>query len=192
MRRDKYSALHQIAEQQQGLFTARQAIEAGFDARNHVYYLKKGHWKREYRGIYRLKHYPFEPYTEYALWSLWSCNREGEPQGVYSYETALEFYKLSDLSPAKISMTVPPNFRRTAKIPGVLILRKAELSPSDWNMVEGFRVTTPVRTLCDVVLSKHISEEFIRQAVKEGFARGMYPKHELRRYGILGMVENYR
>ena len=192
VRSDKYSALHRIAEQQQGLFTTRQAVGAGFDARNHAYYLKKGYWKREYRGIYRLKHFPFETYAEYALWSLWSCNRNGEPQGVYSYETALEFYKLSDLSPAKIAMIVPPSFRRSAKIPDVLTLHRAKLNPSDWNMVEGFRVTTPVRTLRDIVFSKHISDEFIHQAVRDGLSRGMYPKHELRRYGILGLVENFR
>jgi len=59
-------------------------------------------------------------------------------------------------------------------------------------MIDAYRVTTPVRTLYDVVFSQHISEEFIYQTVQGGFAKGMYPKRELKRYGILDLIEEYR
>ena len=72
-----------IALSQNGIFTAKQAKEAGFDARNHHYHVKSGHWEKEHRGIYRLAHLPFEPFTQYALWPMWSCNRKGEVQGDY-------------------------------------------------------------------------------------------------------------
>ncbi len=192
MRNEKYSLLYQIALEQQGLFTAKQAKQAGFDGRNHPYYVARGDWEKEHRGIYRLCHFPNEPSSEYTLWSLWSCNRDGEPQGVYSYETALSIYDLTDLNPAKITMTVPLGFRRNAQIPGILILRRGKLTSADWQAIEGYRVTTPVRTLYDVIFSDHIPEEFIYQAVREGFANGLYPKRKLQEYGILDKVKKYR
>ena len=192
LRRFKHVALQRIAETQLGLFTTRQAVAAGFRSHNHAHYVDGGHWIREHRGIYRLRNFPYDSPVEYTLWHLWSCNRVGEPQGVYSYETALTIYDLSDLNPAKLHMTVPPSFRRSAPTPSILVLHKAKLDSRDWNMIDAYRVTTPVRTLYDVVFSRHISEEFIYQTVQEGFARGMYPKRELKRYGILDLIEEYR
>ena len=191
MSRDCYDILYWVAEAQRGIFTSRQAVEAGFDGRNHHYHVKTGGWEREGRGIYRLKNFPYDPLSQYVVWSLWSCNKNGEPQGVYSHETALSIYDLSDLSPAKITMTVPHNFKRNAPTPGILILRKGELKASDWKDHGGYRVTTPVRTLYDVLNAKHISEEFIYQAVKEGKERGLYPKRELAKYGIVEQVSKY-
>ena len=190
MRRNK--SLYEIALSQSGVFTAKQAKEAGFDARNHHYHVKSGHWEKEHRGIYRLAHLPFEPSTQYALWSMWSCNRRGEVQGVYSHETALSMYELTDLDPAKLHMTVPSSFRRGAdNIPKIIVLHREKLRPSEWRHDDGYRVTTPVRTLYDIFSSSRISEEFVYQAVREGLARGMYPDHELARYGIIRKVKHY-
>ena len=192
MNRTRYDVLYRIAVVQRGMFTARQAIEAGFDNKNHHYHVKTGHWEREQRGVYRLKNFPYEPASQYVMWSLWSRDREGRPQGVYSYETALSIYELSDLNPAKISMTVPPNFRRGTPVPKILVLYRVKLEPKDWRDMGGYRVTTPVRTLYDVINSKHISEEFIYQTVREGFSRGMYSKSKLTEYNILKQVNRYR
>ena len=81
-------------------FLGATPVDAGFDARNHPYHVKSGYWEKAHRGIYRLVQFPVEPSMQYATWSLWSCNRKGEPQGVYSHETALSIYELSDLDPA--------------------------------------------------------------------------------------------
>ncbi len=43
----------------------------------------------------------------------------------------------------------------------------------------GYRVTTPVRTLYDIVNCARIAEEHIFQAVREGLSRGMYPPRDL-------------
>ena len=186
MKRHRNDKLYDIAERQQGLFTARQAVAAGFDHRNHSYHVEAGNWIREHRGIYRLKSFPYSPSSELVLWYLWSCNKGGEPQGVFSHETALEIYELSDLAPAKIYMTVPPKFRREIATPEVLILHKNELRQDDWREVGGYRVTTPTRTLYDVIFS-NISREFVCQAIDEGMSRGLYPRKELEKYGILSM-----
>ena len=181
-------ALYQVAESQQGLFTARQAVQAGYDERNHPYHVKSGNWIKEHRGIYRLKNFPYFPDSQFSLWSLWSCNKKGQVQGVYSHETAFQIYNLSDLSPSKLHITVPINFRRSSPIPDILVLYKDTLKQPEWQTIAGYRVTTPTRTLFDIISSQSISEEFISQTVKEGLSRGLFPKQKLKKYGLLEIV----
>lgn len=189
MRKSKHTTLYQIAESQQGIFTAMQATAAGFAGKSHAYHVKEGNWEKEQRGIYRLSHFPYEPESQYVVWYLWSCNRKGEPQGVYSHETALSIYELSDLNPAKLHMTVPTNFRRKLPIPDIIRLRKGDLKPDDWQQIGGYKVTTPTRTLHDVIFDMTISREFVCQAIEEGLERGMYPKRELKKYKIDGLIK---
>ena len=183
--------LYQLAEGQQGLFTARQATQAGYDERSHPYHVKSGNWVKEHRGIYRLKNFPYSPDSQLSLWSLWSCNKKGETQGVYSHETALQIYNLSDLSPSKLHLTVPVNFRRGSPIPDILVLYKATLKPSEWRTIAGYRVTTPTRTLFDMLCSD-ISKAVISQIVKEGISRGLFPKQKLKKYGLLETVNRFK
>ena len=177
--------LYQVAESQQGLFTARQAVQAGYDERNHPYHVKSGNWIKEYRGIYRLKNFPYSPDSQLSLWSLWSCNKKGQVQGVYSHETALQIYNLSDLSPSKLHITVPINFRRGSPIPDILVLYKDILKPSEWQTIADYRVTTPTRTLFDIFHSRNIPKNFINQIIIEGCSRGLFPKQKLKKYKLL-------
>jgi hypothetical protein len=50
--------LYEIAETQQGFFTTKQAIHAGFGEKTHSYHVRVGNWIREHRGIYRLAEFP--------------------------------------------------------------------------------------------------------------------------------------
>ena len=183
--------LYQVAEGQQGLFTALQAVQAGYDERNHPYYVRSNSWIREHRGIYRLKNFPYSPDSQLSLWSLWSCNREGEVQGVYSHETALQIHNLSDLSHFKLHMTVPTNFRRSAQVPDILVLHKNTLKPSEWRTISGYRVTTPTRTLFDMFCSE-ISKAYIIQIIREGLSRGLFPKQKLEQYRMLEQVNRFK
>ncbi len=103
-------SLYKIAAGQQGYFTAGQAVKAGYKDSTHPYHVRSGNWIREWRGIYRLARYPVSENGQYVLWSLWSRNRMGVPQGVYSHQTSLSLYDLSDIMPAKLHMSVPPTF----------------------------------------------------------------------------------
>src|SRR5438105_4613982 len=88
------------------------AYDALTDANTHPYHVQVGNWIREHRGIYRLALFPAADRPDLVLWALWSRNRNEEVEGVYSHHTALRLYDLSDLSPAKLHMTVPTHFRR--------------------------------------------------------------------------------
>lgn len=187
---DHAQALYEVAERQHGLFTARQAVEAGFDQRNHPYHVKKGHWLKLYRGIYRLARFPHSDEEQYVLWTLWSSDRKGKPQGVISHASALDLYDLSDYASAKIHLSVPKRFRRSAPVPKEIVLHRGEVPRSDVQERSSYRVTTVVRTLADVILENAISPEFIEQAVDQAFARGWITGSDLddlgQRVGVTG------
>lgn len=113
-------SLFEIADNQQVFFTAKQAIECGFNSKNHSYFIKTGKWIKEGRGIYRLANYPIGERPDLMKWYLWFRNRDDIPQGVFSHATALMLYDLSDIMPEKIYMTVPTNFKRRTQIPKIL------------------------------------------------------------------------
>lgn len=186
MRATPGKRLYQIAEKQQGLFTAKQAVCAGYLAKNHTYHIKHHHWIREHRGIYRLANFPYTPEGEMVLWSLWSRNRKESPQGVYSHETALSLYDVSDAMPAKLQMTVPTTFRRSTETPPILILRRAKLFTEEIAEKTGYRLTTPFRTIKDLITEKSTDENILDQAIHEFRLRGLLTEKQL-----LRLVEEY-
>ncbi len=164
---NKEDKLLEIAESQQGYFTSRQAVECGFSRANFHRKLRSGKWCKEgLRGIYRLANYPSPARPELALWTLWSANKQGHPLGIWSHETALDIHGLSDVAPAKLHMSVPKNFRRSTAIPNVLCLHFVdEIPPSNIEQRQGYRVTTPLRTLGDVIREGVIQNEQIEVAI---------------------------
>jgi predicted transcriptional regulator of viral defense system len=178
--REASRRLFEIAEQQQGFFTTKQAKAAGFAENTHPYHVQVGNWIREYRGIYRLALFPTTDRPELVLWALWSRNRNEEIEGVYSHHTVLSFYDLSDLNPAKLHMTVPTNFRRSSKIPGVLVLHYADLPQSDVQTVQGFKITRPLRAILDLIDAGTVERNFIRQAITQAVDRGLITRQQIR------------
>jgi len=174
-------ALYEIAERQQGLFTAQQATQCGYALGSHAHHVKAGNWLRLHRGIYRLARFPQSEDTQLVLWFLWSRNREGKPQGVYSHQTALSLHELSDVMPAKLHMTVAASFRRSSGIPAVLVLHWADLDNTDVEEMRGVRVTKPLTTICAVAEEDVVSRDLVTQAAEEGMRRGLFTRDELRR-----------
>jgi predicted transcriptional regulator of viral defense system len=174
--------LYTIASEQQGYFTTAQAIEAGFQDATHPYHIKNGDWIRESRGIYRITRYPRTDDGLYALWSLWSRNRKGIRQGVYSHQTALSLFDLSDIMPEKIHMIVPLAFRRHSEIPGVIVLHHGKILSKEIEEREGYGVTRPVRAIVDLIAEESVSIDIIRQAYKEAKQRGLITEDEFKRY----------
>lgn len=166
----KREALVAIAARQHGFFTARQALLAGYDYPRQHYHVHTDNWERVARGIFRLRDYPLPERADLVVLSLLSHDRASEPQAVVSHETALALHELSDANPARIHLTVPPGFRR--HLPPGGVLRRALLQPSDWEEREGYRVTTPLRTLLDIAESP-TSWPYLDAAVRDALRRGL-------------------
>ncbi len=178
----KEKKLFEVAKLQQGLFTSKQAVEAGFGRNHHSYHVQAQNWFREMRGIYRLAQFlQDEAEAQLVLWYLWSRDRQDIPKGVYSFQTALRIYDLTDLMPSQLHMTVPTNFRRFNQVPPILCLHKEELKSSDIRRMSGYDVTTPTKTIIDLVYSEQFEPELIEQAAKEAISKGMIPPKEMPR-----------
>jgi predicted transcriptional regulator of viral defense system len=184
--RDASRHLFETAEQQQGFFTTKQAKAAGFAENTHPYHVQVGNWIRQHRGIYRLALFPGADRPDLVLWSLWSRNRSEEVEGVYSHQTALSLYDLSDLNPAKLHMTVPSGFRRNSVIPKILTLHYADLTDVDVKIAQGFRFTRPLKTILDVISEAAVEPNFIRQALKQAIERGLVTRQQVRNTQIEG------
>jgi predicted transcriptional regulator of viral defense system len=180
--------LYEVAEPQYGFFTTKQAKEAGYDESKHAYHVRVGNWIREHRGVYRLRSFPSPERPDLMLWFLWSRDRNDVPQGVYSHQTALSFYDLSDINPARLHMTVPKGFRRNSAIPKVLVLHKADLGPMDAQDILGVRATTPLRTVADLIEAGKTDRTILKQAISEGLRRGLVTRRQIERADLAAEV----
>ena len=178
--RESERRLFGIAEAQEGFFTTKQAKAAGFAENTHPYHVQVGNWIREYRGIYRLALFPIAEHPDLVKWALWSRNRNEVTEGVYSHQTALSLYELSDLNPAKLHMTVPTHFRRNSAIPGILVLHYADLADEDVQMAQGFKRTRPLRTILDLIEADTVERAFLRQALRQALDRGLINRRQIK------------
>ena len=176
-------ALFAVAEGQQGYFTSKQATNAGYQLGSQAHHVKSGNWARVERGIYRLTRFPQSPEEQLVIYALWSRNREGRPEGVYSHQTALSIHELSDVNPAKLHMTVPVAFRRTAKTPNVLVLHRSNLDQKDIELRQGFAVTRPLRTIADLAVAESTARGLVQQALMEGRRSGVITAREISMLG---------
>jgi len=170
MENTKKQKLFEIASLQQGYFTAQQAVRSGFSYRMHSHYKQNSQWLEIDRGVFRLAQFPNSPDEDYVRWALWSRDRKGEPQAVFSHDSALAIHGLSDVMPSKIHFTVPSGFRK--RRPKGCVVHKGKISLDEKEQREGFFVTKPLRTIIDSA-EENLSIDYLQQAIKEACDKGM-------------------
>ena len=163
-------ALMGVAAGQSGYFTAAQAGEIGYTYASQKFHADHGNWVRVDRGIYRLPEWPAGENDSLIRWSLWARGR-----AVVSHDTAMSVHGLGDCTTAVVHLTVPPNFRSRA--PGVRIHR-GEVDSGDVESHGGFRVTTPLRTICDTAASGAGVED-LATAMRDALDAGLFTRSML-------------
>lgn len=143
----KFNALLRLAKKQNGIFTAKQAIAIGYKEGNHAYHVTSGNWRRIGHGLYILSSYSQDMASIFTMWSLWSRNQNGQPQGVISHISALNYYHLLTEISTDVHITVPGSFRK--KNPSGIVVHKADLALSEIESANGFFITRVFRTLED-------------------------------------------
>jgi predicted transcriptional regulator of viral defense system len=126
-----------------------------------------------------LERFPQSDEEQFVIYALWSRNRAGQPEGVYSHQTALSIHDLSDANPAKLHMTVPVSFRRQAKTPKLLVLHRAGLEEKEVEQRQGFAVTRPLRAIVDLATTESVSRGIVEQALTEGRRNGTITSREV-------------
>jgi predicted transcriptional regulator of viral defense system len=165
------SRLHALAYEQAGFFSAAQARDVGYSYQAQRYNVDRGNWTRVGRGILRLANWPDGPWDSLVECTLWSGGR-----GVVSHESALVVHDLSDVNPAHVHLSVPAGFAARSS---AVVLHPADLPASDVQSREGFRVTTPARTLIDIAAAE-LSQEHVDNAVAAAVDRGLISVRRLR------------
>lgn len=163
--------LYALAETQGGYFTSADASALGYTTAHQHFHVKQGNWVRIDRAIYRLKRFPASRHEELIRWWLWTRKK-----GVISHESAAAAYDLGEVLPSKTHVTVPQEFRKVPA-PGV-VLHKAKLEQKDTESREGYRVTTPLRTILDLARA-HLDPERLTAVVKDAISKGLVEKHAL-------------
>lgn len=169
-----WGRLYETAASQQGLFTTKQAAEAGYSPQLLIHHLHAGKVLRLQRGIYRLIHFPPGEHEELVAAWLWS-----DQAGVLSHQTALALHGLSDALPAHLHLTLPTAWRkRRFRVPEGVVLHHADVEPADRTWFGAVPITNPRRTLIDLA-HEGLSPELLRQATLQALRRGLVGREDL-------------
>jgi predicted transcriptional regulator of viral defense system len=171
LRRQWDTVLYGIAEDQSGYFTAAQARAAGLHQVRLVQLAQQGGIERVTRGVYRFTRFPVSQLGHYMEAVLWPQVRRPDVVGVVSHQSALSIHGLSDVSPARIHMTLATDVRLRREVPKWLVIHYADLPPGDVERVEGVPVTTPARSIRDAHAS-HLGNDLVGQAIADGRRSG--------------------
>ena len=176
-RQQRRRRLYDLAGTQGGYFTAAQAIEVGYQYQAQQYHVDRGNWERVDRGLFRIPEWPVGEHEDLIRWAQWARGR-----AVVSHETALSVHDLGDVNPARVHLTAAPPFRK--KAPGVVV-HLGDVPRGDIEQREGFRVTTPLRSLLDVAAGD-LDLDQVAGAVQDALVRGL-----LTRRMILARVDEF-
>ena len=169
-----WDRLYEMAAGQQGMFTTKQAAEAGYSPQLLVHHTRGGKLVRVRRGVYRLVYFPLGEHEELVTAWLWS-----ERAGLMSHQTALALHGLSDVLPAHVHLTLPSAWRRRRfRVPPDVVLHHADVAPEDRAWFGVVPVTAPRRTLSDCA-KDGLSPEILGQAARQALRRGLVVRGEL-------------
>jgi predicted transcriptional regulator of viral defense system len=158
-----YDAIFELGVDSYGFVSQDQAREIGIPAQRLVVLEDRGLLERRRHGLYRVVALPVSPLDSYMEATLWPVG----VQGVLSDETALELHGLSDVSPAKIHITVPRRHRTRRSVPAQYVIHRRDLDPRDVTSHEGIPIVTTARAIRDAHAG-HLGPALIRQAIDDG------------------------
>lgn len=164
---------HYYLKEQDGFFTIKQAEEVGYCRQSQSYHVAQGNWEKIHKGIYRIPYYKESENASLIIASLWSVDRDSGKAGIISHESAISLHGVSDILPYKVHLTVPKLYGRRAIMSGVK-LHRADLTDQDVEPYDSFSVTTPVRTLVDLIKAKSLSVDLFEQIIFQGLEKGYF------------------
>lgn len=163
-----FEAVFEMAADQHGYVTTAQAMAAGVAKDTLSKMAQRGTLQRVSQGVYRVVQFPASPWGQYVEAVLWPSG----VRGTISHESALAVFGVSDVSPARIHVTVPRAHRVRRAVPRVLAVHHADLPEADLTLYEGFPVTTPERAIRDCH-AEHLGPALVRQAIEDGRRTGL-------------------
>jgi predicted transcriptional regulator of viral defense system len=186
---------------QWGMVTTRQAQSLGVDDVTMHRLRTAGLLETVRHGVHATTSSPAsDARPEQAVWlslrpatPAWERPRLDPDGGVLSHRSAARLHGLGDLPDSRIELTVPR--RRTMRDPNVW-LRTAALTEPDVTLLDGLPVTTPLRTIRDL-LDRSTDASHVATIVRQALESGQVARAELpaaiapfaRRYGVVSGAE---
>ena len=158
-------AIIQMAKENNGTVTAAMVVAAGFSRGNIKYLVDKGMIEKSARGIYILP----------EVWEDEIFNLQNRfKRGIYSHETALFLWDLTDRTPNRYHMTFPINYNLSKPKKENIRCVQCKKTLYDLGIEE---VTTPggntvrayslERTLCDILrVHSQVDIQIVTEAFK--------------------------
>lgn len=164
---DKITKIKELIEKNDDVLTTKMLDQNKI----HRQYLKilvdEGYIVKVSRGVYAR---PFKFVTEYYIVS------EQYKTGIFSHNTALYFYDLTDRTPFELDMTFPNNVRITNYMINAHYINKErfELGLTTKTLADGttIRLYNMERTICDIIRDRNkIDSQIFNTALKEYMKR---------------------
>lgn len=177
-----------MAKENNGTVTTAMVVAAGFSRGNIKYLVDKGMIEKSSRGIYILP----------EVWEDEIFNLQNRfKRGIYSHETALFLWDLTDRTPNRYHMTFPMNYNLTNPKKENIRCVQCKKEIYDLGIEE---VTTPggnivrvysvERTLCDILKThSHVDIQVVTEAFKRYAANSNKNIPVLSEYAKLLKVE---
>lgn len=159
--------LWELADDQHGFVTAKQARELGVSTPAVQMLVRRGTMLKVAHGVYRFPRYPTSEHDDLALATLWT----GVPEAVLSHETVLEAYELGDVLPHQIHVTVAKR-RRIRRQGGGIAVHYQDLTPTQIGWWQGIAAVT-VPTAIGQCIESGLPTYLVRQSIEQGFDRGL-------------------
>lgn len=169
---DALEIIHTLTAQQWGLFATAQAKQFGITDKDLARLNNNGLISRIRSGVYIAEGTPWSNLTEIrAQWLALepkSLAHERDSQAVISHITATQIYGVGDLGLEHIHFTV--DVPRQTRQPEVKF-HVEELDQDQWQLVEGLPVTTPIKTISDLV-AMNIEPDHVLDVLDDFVAAG--------------------
>jgi len=152
--------LNTLATRQHGVISVSQLLDAGFTERMVARRVSDGLFRRRAKGVIQLAGTRSSPEQELVVAVL-------AADAVASHRAAA---RLWDFRSVDDDIDVAVAFPRNPRVAGATVRRSRDLERSDVTVVDGIRVTTPERTICDLglIFPQREVERILRQAIAEG------------------------
>jgi very-short-patch-repair endonuclease len=158
------------ADAQFGVFSRRQALDAGFSARQIQLRVTGKRWESRHRGVYRIVGAPETRQQSAMAASLYA----GEG-ALVSHGAAGLLWEIEGVRARGVELWVPSSKKSDAK--GLTIHRGTRLDRADRAMLGPIPITTVARTLID--LSPRMEDARLLSAMEQAFRRGLVTPERL-------------
>jgi hypothetical protein len=160
MHRESRNVIYAIAEGQRGLFSAEQATAAGLTYKHLQQAQSSGEIRRLRRGVYGVGGVPESPWDAIVAAAL-----AAGPASVVSHGSAATVHRFEFGGGSRVELTLPRYAR--SRPAGVTVHRSRDLSELDVVSRRGVQVTSPARTLVDLIgrLGAALTEKLLDEGI---------------------------